>query len=55
MDIEFDYKGDPVGGVISTCMCITSFCNCNNIIPLTQSRFIRKGIAIFQSYMPMYT
>ncbi len=19
MDIEFDYKGDPVGGVISTC------------------------------------
>ena len=27
MDLEFDFKGDPIGGVISNCKCHVIFCS----------------------------
>lgn len=31
MDIEFDFKGDPVGGVITKCKDWEAFCVCLQI------------------------
>ena len=36
MDIEFDFKGDPVGGIISNCECVCMFVwKCFNILFLS--------------------
>ena len=44
MDIEFDYKGDPVGGVISTCKPMKIIISHHSLSQYALSRFTRKGM-----------
>ncbi len=41
MDIEFDYKGDPIGGVISNCECHVSRMRRVNCM-MTRLRFLEQ-------------